>query len=359
MLMTGRQQGIGTTPRLDAWWFVAALLAVVALGVMAFLTAGHAQAASASADMSQIAGRINQLENQLQTLSRTVYRGESPRTGRENDRGYESRQPIPAAEGSAMANYEIRLSELENQMRYITGQIERQNHEIRQLKQQLDRFQSDTEQRLSSGYGAQGGSSYNGGGAYTAEPRDGRYDSGYPAQQQGGASYDAQPQQQYPTGRLGTIRQPAPDARRGGDNVATLQGVPTVGSAMTPERQYEQAFLLVRDGEYQQAENLFSDFMGKYPEHRLASNAQYWLGETYYVRGNYQHAAKVFAQGYQKFPDSTKGPDYLLKLGLSLAQMGKKTDACLSFQQLEKDFGNNAGSPVLRRARMEKKRLGC
>ncbi len=357
MLMTGRQQEMDTTPRLDTWSSVAALLAVLALGVMAVLTAGHAQAASASADLSQIDGRINQLENQLQTLSRTVYRGESPRTGQGDSRGYKA-APIPAADGSAMANYEIRLSELENQMRYITVQIERQNHEIRQLKQQLDRFQSDTEQRLSSGYATQGGSSYSSGGAYTAPPRDGRYDSGYPAQQ-GGAVYDApQPQQQYPTGRLGTIRQPAPDARRG-DDVATLQGVPTVGSAMTPERQYEQAFLLVRDGEYQQAENLFTDFMGKYPEHRLASNAQYWLGETYYVRGDHARAAKVFAQGYQQFPDSAKGPDYLLKLGLSLAQMGKKTDACLSFQQLEKDFGNNAGSPVLRRARMEKKRLGC
>ena len=90
----------------------------------------------------------------------------------------------------------------------------------------------------------------------------------------------------------------------------------------------------------------------------LAPNAQYWLSETYYVRGDYKESAKMFAQGYQDYPQSPKASDSLLKLGLSLEKLGKKEDACLSFQQLKKEFpGDNV--PASRRASQEIKQLGC
>jgi TolA-binding protein len=76
------------------------------------------------------------------------------------------------------------------------------------------------------------------------------------------------------------------------------------------------------------------------------------------VRGNYQDAARSFAQGYQTYPKSQKAADSLLKLGLSLAKMNKKDDACLSFKQLEKEFAGDNG-PVMRRAQSEERTLGC
>ena len=69
-------------------------------------------------------------------------------------------------------------------------------------------------------------------------------------------------------------------------------------------------------------------FIQRYPNDSLAGNAQYWLGETYYVRKDYNNAAAVFAEGYQKYPKGGKAADNLLKLGMALGQLGQKTDAC-------------------------------
>ena len=80
------------------------------------------------------------------------------------------------------------------------------------------------------------------------------------------------------------------------------------------------------------------------PQDYLAGNAQYWMGETYYVRGRYQDAAVTFAEGYQKYPTNSKAPDNLLKLGMSLGQLGKKADACVAFAQgFEQEIPHRAG----------------
>ena len=98
--------------------------------------------------------------------------------------------------------------------------------------------------------------------------------------------------------------------------------------------------------------------MQMFPNDDRAGNAQYWLGETFYVRGNYAEAAKVFAQGYQKYPKSTKAPDNLLKLGLALSQTGKKQDACVTLMQLGKQFPS-AAAVIKQRADDEMKKLNC
>lgn len=121
---------------------------------------------------------------------------------------------------------------------------------------------------------------------------------------------------------------------------------------------YDSAFSDIRESKYEAAEGKLSRFMSMYPSHALAPNAQYWLAETYYVRGEYAQAARMFAQGYQDYPKGPKAGDSLLKLGLSLAQLGKKEDACLSYQQLKKEFGG-VKNTVTSRADQEIKRLGC
>ena len=90
----------------------------------------------------------------------------------------------------------------------------------------------------------------------------------------------------------------------------------------------------------------------------LAGNAQYWLGETYYVRKDYNNAAATFAEGYRKYPQSGKAADNLLKLGMSLGNVGQKKEACLTFNQLAHDFPK-ASSNITERAAQEKQRLSC
>ncbi len=84
----------------------------------------------------------------------------------------------------------------------------------------------------------------------------------------------------------------------------------------------------------------------------------YWLGETYYVRGDYQKAAVAFAEGFQTYPDSAKAPDNLLKLGMSLASLGSTQAACGTFTVLLDRYAD-APATILSRAQRESQRLGC
>ena len=90
----------------------------------------------------------------------------------------------------------------------------------------------------------------------------------------------------------------------------------------------------------------------------LAGNAEYWLGETYYARRDYQSAATAFAEGYKLYKTSPKGPDNLLKLGVSLSAMGRKPDACAIFARFNQDYPK-ATDLQKRRVDQERQRNGC
>lgn len=291
-------------------------LLLTAAALAGFLLVTPATAAfSQNADTAQLLGRINQLENQIQTLSRTVYRGNAGAA----DAAAMAGQPMDTG---AIASLEVRLSDLEAKQRNMVGQVEQLNHEVRQMKTQLEKTLQDNEMRFQQ------------------------------MEQRGGS----------------TVSNSAGNAS---DSGATLQGnlyaddsgsasSNTLGSGNTDpaNRLYDSAFSDIRESKYEAAEGKLSRFMSMYPSHALAPNAQYWLAETYYVRGEYAQAARMFAQGYQDYPKGPKAGDSLLKLGLSLAQLGKKEDACLSYQQLKKEFGG-VKNTVTSRADQEIKRLGC
>jgi tol-pal system protein YbgF len=128
--------------------------------------------------------------------------------------------------------------------------------------------------------------------------------------------------------------------------------------AGSPQDQYQYAWGLLRAQDYPGAEAALRSFIAKHPKHTLAGNAQYWLGETYYVRKDYRQAAVAFAEGYQTYPNSAKAPDNLLKLGLALAQIGEKADACEAFAQLGRQFPT-APQSLKERATRERQRLAC
>jgi tol-pal system protein YbgF len=125
-----------------------------------------------------------------------------------------------------------------------------------------------------------------------------------------------------------------------------------------PQDQYDYAFGLLRQADYAQAEQALSKFLDAHPEHELAGNAKYWLGETFYVRGNYERAAVTFAEGFQTYPESQKAPDNLLKLGMSLAQIDRTEDACGIFAELQSRYPD-AKNNILQRAEREESRLNC
>lgn len=127
--------------------------------------------------------------------------------------------------------------------------------------------------------------------------------------------------------------------------------------AETPDMLYERSYESLLRRQFADAETGFRTFVQKYNDNSLAGNAQYWLGETYYVQGDYRQAAQSFLKGYREYPKGRKAADSLLKLGLSLNRLGQKEQACAAFTQLGGQFPKAA--EARKRAQTEAKRAGC
>ena len=100
-----------------------------------------------------------------------------------------------------------------------------------------------------------------------------------------------------------------------GGAAGSADAAPDSGPSSTEQAVYAQAFDALKAGSYSVAITGFKDFLTTYPASSLAENAQYWLGESYYVNHDYDSAAGAFRSVLKKWPDSRKAPDALLKLG--------------------------------------------
>lgn len=126
----------------------------------------------------------------------------------------------------------------------------------------------------------------------------------------------------------------------------------------SPDTAYESAYGALLQQNYAEAQAGFEAFLTDHPRHRLAGNAQYWLGEVYFVQGRYKDAAAAFLRGYQTYGSSSKAPDSLLKLAMSLDRLGERDAACSSFAELSSRFPDAPGY-VRNRAKAEQRRLRC
>ena len=126
----------------------------------------------------------------------------------------------------------------------------------------------------------------------------------------------------------------------------------------TPNEQYEFATSFLKVGDYNMAERAFREFVDSNPDHNLAGNAQYWYAETFRIRQLFTDAASAYLEGYQKYPKSQKAPINLLKLGVSLVQIGEKDQGCLMISGVEKEYPK-ANQSVLQKAKYEEKKFEC
>ncbi len=138
---------------------------------------------------------------------------------------------------------------------------------------------------------------------------------------------------------------------------------PTEKKEVTPSKSgdkeaYDAAYALLKTGDYERAEQAFLKFMTDYPTSNLLGNANYWLGESYYARGQYAEAAGLFADGFTKYKENSKAPDNMLKLGLTMKALNKKTEACTAFKGLASEFPK-ANESLKKRANEEAKALKC
>lgn len=308
------------------------LLSAGALFAFAFILGAPAfSGAQEFTDTRGMANRLVQLEKQVQTLSQSVFRG-APPPADAMAAGSSSGGMNPAA----LSLFEDRLRAVEEQQRNMISQVEKLGFDVRQMQDQMQKAQADLDMRFQQ-MSAAGAS-----GAAASSATSSSSSSSLPADELAASPAD------------GSVKS---SGNSTGGTLGTL-GAGTTASSGTAESLYESGFADIREQNFDAAQKKFTDFMARYPTHALAGNAQYWLAETYYVRGDYRQAAKLFAKGYQEFPQGQKAADCLLKLGLSLGKLGKKEDACLSLQQLQKEFPGDS-SPVNRRAKQEMTQLGC
>jgi tol-pal system protein YbgF len=211
---------------------------------------------------------------------------------------------------------EDRLNQLQQAITMLTGQLEQLQYRNQQLQQQMEKMQADYEYRLEQM--EKGGGGRPGG----APPRPGAQAAAPPPPPAAPPSASA------------------PSANGNADQI------------------YNDAFKKLQDGDYGGAERGFKAFLQSNPKHTLAGNAQYWLGETYYARRDYQNAMTAFAEGYKVYKGSPKGPDNLLKLGVTLAVLGRKPDACAVFAKFNQDYPR-ATDLQKRRVEQERQKNGC
>ncbi len=274
--------------------------------------------AQSNTDTQALNNRLNQLENQMQTLTRHAYKGDVPPPDFE----------APAANtNAAISTFETRVGDLEEEVRNLTGQVEKLQYDLSKTTERLDAFEAHAAQAA----------------AQASTPRtpisDGQGST--PPLSNGGSSGNSNSDVNDPENM---------------DPFNNPQNALPVGADATTT--YEHAYNLIKESNYAGAEKAFSSFISKYPNDKLITNARYWLAETFYVRGNFETAAIKFAEAYQKDQKGPKAADNLLKLGMSLGGLGKKDDACLSLKELDKRFPD-ASASVKQRATQQKSAFGC
>jgi tol-pal system protein YbgF len=121
---------------------------------------------------------------------------------------------------------------------------------------------------------------------------------------------------------------------------------------------YEQGYGAILQRDYAGAESAFRQLLDGHPGDPLAGNAQYWIGESYFMRGQYKDAADAFLKGYKKYKFGDKAPDTLLGLGMSLAELGQKDAACSTFSELKAKFPA-APDQIRDDAKSARKKAGC
>ena len=245
----------------------------------------------------------------------------------------------------------LKLSEIEKQFQDLTNKYEEINFKLDKLSSRLSKVQSDNQMRFQN---LENNSTESN--SLTSLPKK-------DLQQNKILPGSSEPQD------LGTISYKDMTTNEETQIVQSVDSTKTVSTEIfqseekilpegTPKEQYEFATSFLKVGDYNMAERAFREFVDTNPESEFSGNAQYWYAETFRIRQLYTDAASAYLEGYQKYPKSEKAPINLLKLGVSLVQIGEKDQGCLMIAGVKKQYPN-ATQSVLQKAKYEEKKFEC
>ncbi len=287
--------------------------------------------------LKAISDQIQVITKDLKTLEKAVYQKSDvtlKSSGSINSDGLNE---------DIMTKHLLKLNEIEDQFRELTNKFEEVNFKLDKLSTRVTKIQSDTQLRFSD--------LENG----TEKPLKANNQKYLPG--------SAKPQDFGATPGYQTKNLPKEQSINSVESAKTvITEEPEKRESLLPNKpvkdQYEFAVSFMKIGDYETAEFALKEFIDKNKDHDLAGSAQYWYGETFRIRQLYSDAATAYLDGYQNYPKSNKAPDNLLKLGITMVQLGEKDQGCKMISGLKKEYPK-ASKSVLQKAQYEQKKFKC
>ena len=294
-------------------------------------------AQSEESDIEIILNKLQNLQSDIQTLEKAVY---------SSDTITQSLVPLDSNDEDALTRHLLKLNEIEEQFQNLTNKFEEINFKIDKLSNRITKIQSDNQMRFQD---LERGSLNQNTQAIASEPKK--------------LPGSTEPQD------LGFVADSDIDSL---EKAQKTQSIETTSSVVTekternekilpntnPEDQYKFATSFIKVGDYETAELALREFVDSNGNHELAGNAQYWYGETFRIRQLYVDAATAYLDGYQKYPKSPKAPINLLKLGVTLVNIGEKEQGCSMIMGVSSQYPK-ANQSIIQKAEYEKKKFKC
>jgi tol-pal system protein YbgF len=305
----------------------------------------------AFSDNHNIYETLEIIKNDLKTLERAVYSGSIEISSSSNE------QPTNELDNNSedvLTRHLLKLSEVEDQFRELTNKFEEINFKLDKLSNRLSKIQADNQIRFQDIE-----SSISSGEITTqlsSKPKTDTKSEILPG--------SSQPQD------LGSISYKDTETSETSQQIQSVDTTATVVTEtfqaeekilpqdLSPEKKYEFATSFLKVGDYSTAERAFREFVLDNSDHELAGSAQYWYAETFRIRQLYTDAASAYLEGYQKYPKGNKAPINLLKLGVSMVQIGEKDQGCKMINGVELQYPK-ANQSVIQKAKYESKKFEC
>ena len=291
------------------------------------------------------------IKNDLKTLERAVYSGSIEVKTSSNE---QSNIELDSNSEDVLTRHLLKLSEVEDQFRQLTNKFEEINFKLDKLSNRLSKIQADNQIRFQDIESALSSGEITT--QLSSKPKTDTKSEILPG--------SSQPQD------LGSISYKDTETSETSQQIQSVDTTATVVTEtfqaeekilpqdLSPKKQYEFATSFLKVGDYSTAERAFREFVLDNSEHELAGSAQYWYAETFRIRQLYTDAASAYLEGYQKYPKGNKAPINLLKLGVSMVQIGEKDQGCKMINGVELQYPK-ANQSVIQKAKYESKKFEC
>ena len=301
------------------------------------------------ADNHNIYEILDQLQKDIKTLEKAVYSGSIELN---SDSSVNLNSNLDNNSEDVLTRHLLKLSEIENQFQELTNKFEEINFKLDKLSNRMSKVQADNQIRFQDLENV-----------VSSDATTNKLTKKTNNEQLEVLPGSSQPQDLGSISYKDTATNETSQKTNSVDSTAlvvteTFQAEEKILPNESPDKQYQFATSFLKVGDYSTAERAFREFVDTNPEHNLAGNAQYWYAETFRIRQLYTDAASAYLEGYQRYPKGEKAPINLLKLGVSMVQIGEKDQGCKMINGVEEQYPE-ANQSVIQKAKYESQKFEC